>query len=316
MSKCLAFSLVAGALALAVAPVRAADVLAAGDIAGCDSSGDTQTAALLDGLPGTILALGDLVYPDATPSEFEDCYDPTWGRHKARTRPAPGNHEYNTGDAAGYYDYFGPAVGDPSEGWYSFELGTWHVVALNSNCDEIGGCERDSDQGQWLAADLAAHPSTCTLAFWHHPRFSSGEHGNTLEMRELFALLDERDADLVLVGHDHDYERFAPQDADGNASASGVRQFVVGTGGRSLRPFEATVANSEVRHRSSYGVLRLQLLTNSYTWQFVPASGTFSDSGSGSCVGVPGGGPPPGCGIGPELVLLLPLLRLARRGRR
>jgi 3',5'-cyclic AMP phosphodiesterase CpdA len=298
---------------LAAPSAFAADIVAAGDIAGCDSSGDTQTAALLDGLPGTILALGDLAYDDGTASDFEDCYEPTWGRHKARTRPAPGNHEYNTGGAAGYYDYFGAAAGDPDEGWYSFDLGGWHIVSLNSNCAAAGGCTRSSPQGEWLAADLAAHPRTCTLAYWHHPRFSSGDHGNILAVRDLWAILDEHDADVVLTGHDHDYERFAPQDADGKASASGLREFVVGTGGRSLRAFGSTAANSEVRSRSSYGVLKLQLLPTSYTWQFVPvAGGSFTDSGAANCVGMP---PPPACGLGAELILLLPLLHYAR-GRR
>jgi hypothetical protein len=186
-------------------------------------------------------------------------------------------------------------------------------VALNSNCAEIGGCGRNSPQGQWLAQDLAQHPSACTLAYWHHPRFSSGEHGNILEMRDVWAILDEHDADLVLSGHDHDYERFASQDADGNASANGVRSFVVGTGGRSLRDFGATAANSELRSRSSYGVLQLQLDPTSYTWQFMPvAGGSLTDSGTAYCVGMLRA---TGCGIGPELALLLPLL-LAARNRR
>ncbi len=296
--------------ALAAGPT----VLAAGDIAGCDSSGDTQTATLLDGLAGTLLALGDLVYPDGTASEFSSCYGPTWGRHKARTLPAPGNHEYNTGGAAGYYGYFGTVAGDPNEGWYSFDLGAWHLVALNSNCAEVGGCERSSAQGEWLAQDLAQHPSSCTLAYWHHPRFSSGEHGNNVEMQDVWAILDEHNADLVLTAHDHDYERFAAQDADGNASASGIRSFVVGTGGRSLRAFGATIAaNSELRSRSSYGVLKLQLDPTHYSWEFVPvAGGTLADAGTASCVGVV---TMTGCGIGPELALLLPLL-LALRARR
>lgn len=304
----------AGGAAFAADPI----VLAAGDVAGCDSSGDTQTAALLDGLPGTILALGDLAYPDGTLGEFEDCYEPTWGRHRARTQPVPGNHEYNTGGAAGYYDYFGASAGDRQEGWYSFDLGAWHVVALNSNCADVGGCGRSSPQGQWLEQDLDQHPSSCTLAYWHHPRFSSGEHGNNVVMRDLWAILGEHGADLVLAGHDHDYERFAPQDADGNASASAIRSFVVGTGGRSLRAFGTTVANSEVRSRSAYGVLKLDLRAGSYAWQFQPVAGSsFTDAGSASCVGaigpIAGGG---GCGIGPELALLVPILIEARRRRR
>jgi hypothetical protein len=290
-------------------------VLAAGDIAGCDTPGDAQTAALLDALPGTVLALGDLAYPNGTLSEFESCYGPTWGRHKARTRPVPGNHEYGTGGAAGHFDYFGAAAGDRQEGWYSFELGAWHVVALNSNCTAIGGCARGSPQADWLEGDLAAHPSACTLAFWHHPRFSSGFHGNDPALRDLWQILDERDADVVLAGHDHDYERFAPQDADGRADPRGLRQFVVGTGGRSLRAFGALAANSVVRSSSSYGVLKLELLLDRYAWEFVPVAGaSFADSGVATCVGA---APAVGCGLGPELLLLLaPLGLLASRAWR
>jgi hypothetical protein len=314
-----ALALLASVLSAHTALAASPKVLAAGDVAGCDSSGDSATATLLDGLPGTILALGDLAYSNGTSSEFRDCYAPTWGRHKARTRPVPGNHEYNTGGAAGYYGYFGAAAGDPTKGWYSFELGSWHIVALNSNCDDIGGCGRSSAQGLWLEQDLDAHANSCTLAFWHHPRFSSGDHGNDTAVRDLWAILDEHEADLVLAGHDHDYERFAAQDADGRAKANGVRSFVVGTGGRSLRPFGSTVANSQVRSSSSYGVLELTLDPTAYSWRFRPVAGSsFTDSGSSTCLGVV---QTQGCGMGPELALALPLLfalrtRCSRRSRR
>jgi hypothetical protein len=306
----LAFALGAAPAAAQRAP-QAVKLLAAGDIASCDSSGDEQTANLLDRLPGTIAVLGDLAYPDGTLEEFEECYDPTWGRHKARTRPVPGNHEYETDDAEGYYDYFGAAAGDPSRGYYSYKLGSWLVLALNSNCSDVGGCGRTSPQGRWLAEELAANPTTCTLAYWHHPRFSSSEnHGSSTLTRDLWAVLMEHGADLVLQGHDHNYERFGPQDADGNPTPLGIRSFVVGTGGRSHYGFDDPEANSEVRNGTTYGVLELTLHPVSYDWRFVPVTGqTFTDSGSAACVY-------PSCGIGPELAALLPLLLAVRKRRR
>ena len=264
-------------------------MLAAGDIAACDSDGDEQTARLLDVLPGTILALGDLAYPTGSAREFAQCYGPSWGRHKARTHPAPGNHDYGDGSAAPYFAYFGEAAGAPGEGWYSFALGAWHIVSLNSNCDEIGGCERDSREGRWLAADLAAHPAPCTLAFWHHARFSSGaKHGSTERMAPFWEILEEHGADVILSGHDHVYERFAPQDARGHADPGGIRQFTVGTGGRSLRRFGPLLPNSEAHSGAAYGVLKLTLHPTGYDWEFVPvAAAHFSDHGSASCVSGP-----------------------------
>jgi hypothetical protein len=286
-------------------------LLAAGDIASCSSSGDEQTANLLDRLPGTIAVLGDLAYDDGTLEEFEDCYDPTWGRHKARTRPVPGNHEYNSDDAEGYYEYFGAAAGDPSRGYYSYKLGAWLVLALNSNCSDIGGCGRTSPQGRWLSEELAANPSVCTLAYWHHPRFSSSEnHGSSTLTRDLWSILMENGADVVLTGHDHNYERFAPQDANGQATPVGIRSFVVGTGGRSHYGFDDPEPNSEIRNGTTYGVLELTLKAMSYDWRFVPVEGQqFTDSGTSQCVGS-------ACGIGPELAALLPLLFVLRARRR
>lgn len=249
-------------------------VLAAGDIAGCGSEGDEATARLLDDLPGTILALGDLAYNEGSAENFEKCYDPGWGRHKTRTRPAPGNHEYGTGNAQAYYDYFG--LQPP--GWYSFDIGSWHVVALNSNCGAVGGCDRNSEQVQWLRADLAAHPQQCTLAYWHHPRYSSGvEHGDEPAVERLWRTVVEGGVDVVLNGHEHHYERFAPID--------GVRQFVVGTGGRSHYPFAETPRpESEVRGTGTFGVLELRLLNDAYRWRFVPVEGeSFTDTGEGRC---------------------------------
>ncbi len=310
-SLALSLGLLAGHVASARTPVirEAPKLLAAGDVASCSSSGDEATARLLDTLPGPIAALGDLAYTNGTASEFANCYDPSWGRHKARTRPVPGNHEYNTTGAVPYYNYFGAAAGDPSRGYYSYQVGSWHVVALNSNCSAIGGCDRDSAQGAWLAEDLDMHPRSCTLAYWHHPRFSSNNHGDNPSTHDLWAILDEHDADVVLAGHDHAYERFAPQDADGNADPFGMRSFVVGTGGRSHYAFETVDANTEVQNDETDGVLELTLRPISYDWRFVPVAGqTFTDSGSAQCVA-------PICGMGPELALLPPAVFL-RRGRR
>jgi hypothetical protein len=262
-------------------------LIAAGDIAGCGHDRDTATAALLDSRPGTVVAtLGDNVYPDGTASEFASCYEPTWGTLRSITRPAAGNHDYHVAGAAAYYDYFGSAAGAPARGYYSYELGAWHVVVLNSNCGEVGGCERDSAQARWLADDLAAHPAACSLAYWHHPRFSSGEHGSDDRYTDFWEILSEHGADVVLNGHDHDYERFDLQNALGEIdSTHGLREFVVGTGGAPLRAFDTTERNSLVRQSSAHGVLRLTLHATSYDWRFEPVSGaSFTDSGRGVCV--------------------------------
>ncbi|MEP7000407.1 MAG: Ig-like domain-containing protein [bacterium] len=259
----------------------------AGDIASCSSSGDEATAALLDGIAGAVYNLGDNAYESGTATEFANCYDPTWGRHKARTRPSAGNHEYNTVGASGYYGYFGAAAGDPSKGYYSYDLGTWHIIVLNSNssCTTVS-CAAGSAQETWLRADLAANSKACTLAYWHHPRFNSGSsHGNNTAVAPFWNALYELGADVILNGHEHVYERFGPQTPSATADAvSGIRQFTVGTGGRSHYTFGTIQPNSEVRNGDTYGVLKLTLKTGSYDWQFVPvAGGTFTDSGSGSC---------------------------------
>lgn len=263
-------------------------LVGAGDIASCTSTGDEATANLLDGIAGTVFTVGDNVYPNGTATEFANCYGPSWGRHKARTRPAPGNHDYNTTGAAGYYGYFGAAAGEPGKGYYSYELGAWHIVAINSNCAAVGGCGAGSAQEQWLRQDLAAHPQACTLAYWHHPLFTSdSSHGNATSMRPIWQALYDHGADVVLAGHAHNYERFAPQDPNGVADpARGIRQFVVGTGGASLRRFGAIKPNSEVRNADTYGVLKLTLHPTSYQWEFVPEAGKiFTDSGSAACDG-------------------------------
>jgi acid phosphatase type 7 len=261
-------------------------LVGAGDIADCrDLTGAEATAKLLDQIPGTVMAVGDLAYPDGSKENF-DCYDKTWGRAKSRTRPAPGNHEFHAIGNLFYFQYFAAAAGPPKDGFYSYDLGSWHIVVLNSECLDVGGCEAASRQGQWLRADLAAHPTACTLAYWHKPLFSSGSaHGNDPTVKPLFQLLYEAHADVVVNGHDHDYERFAPQNPDGVAdSPRGIREFVVGTGGKNQRPFGPIVPNSELRNADAFGVLKLTLRPDSYDWQFIPEPGkTFTDSGTGAC---------------------------------
>jgi len=260
-------------------------MVGAGDIASCGSSGDEATAKLLNGISGTVFTTGDNVYGEGTASQFKNCYGPSWGRHKARTKPSVGNHEYLTAGASGYYSYFGSAAGGPSRGYYSYDRGDWHVVVLNSMCEKVGGCGATSPMLGWLRRDLAANPARCTLAYFHHPLFSSGEHGDQTKMRPAWNALYAADADVVVNGHDHSYERFAPQRPDGTRDRErGIREFVVGTGGASHYPFEAIKANSQARNAKTYGVLKLTLSASSYDWRFVPVAGkTFTDSGTASC---------------------------------
>jgi len=253
----------------------------AGDIAN-SGSGDTATAALLDAIPGTVYTLGDNAYDSGTTTEFANYYDPTWGRHKARTKPSPGNHDYNTAGATGYYGYFGAAAGDPAKGYYSYDLGNWHIVVINSNIARGAG----SAQEQWLRADLAASTKPCSLAYWHHPRFTSGaNHAPDTSMGPVWQALYDFNADVVLSGHNHQYERFAPQNPSGQLDTTrGLREFVAGTGGASHYSFGTIQPNSEVRNGDTFGVLKLTLHSNSYDWKFVPEAGkTFTDSGTGTC---------------------------------
>jgi hypothetical protein len=239
-----------------------------------------------------LFALGDLQYVSGSLQDFSSSYELTYGRLKAITRPAVGNHEYMTTGAAGYFAYFGAAAGTAGEGWYSFDLGsTWHVVVLNSNCRRVG-CDVGSPQEQWLRADLAASTRPCTIGFWHHPLFSSGDHhGGDPRTAPLWQALLDNGAELILTGHEHDYERFAPQRADGTPSDLGVRAFVVGTGGRSQHVFAPTPSlNSEVR-LSGFGYLRLALGESGYDFAFVSPDDTVLDQGSGTCHGAPS--PPP-----------------------
>jgi hypothetical protein len=257
----------------------------AGDIATCGGSGDEATADLLDEIPGTVFTAGDNAYESGTPEEFERCYQPSWGRHKDRTRPVPGNHDHETPDLAGYLGFFGPTVGTARRPWYSWDLGAWHIVSLDSTCRDVpGGCGADSAQVEWLREDLAAHPARCTLAIWHHPRFSSGVHGDDPDVGQFWDALYDAGADVVINGHDHDYERFAPQSPDGDSDPErGLRQFVVGTGGANLRGFPRTAPNSELRASISHGVIVLTLHPASYEWRFVATDGPFEDLGSANC---------------------------------
>jgi hypothetical protein len=279
-------------------PSPVAMLVGAGDIAQCGSGGPSVSKAeasadLLDGIPRdpatVVFTAGDNAYDVGSAAQFKTCYDPTWGRHKDRTRPAPGNHEYGTAGAAGYFGYFGAAAGKPGEGWYSYDLGAWHVVVLNSNCSSIGGCGAGSPQNNWLRADLAASSAVCTVAMWHHPRFNSGSsHGDNTDVIPLWDALYQFGADVILNGHEHVYERFAPQRSNGTRDdAFGLRQFTVGTGGANPVGWNATKANSE-RRGTPNGVIRLTLRADTYDWSFLPIAGqTFSDSGSGTCHGRP-----------------------------
>ena len=300
-------------------------LVGAGDIASCTSTGDEATASLLAGINGTVATLGDNAYESGTSKEFANCYDnyklPSdgggvfdparnsyWGKYKDLTKPAVGNHEYYTpgssasSGASGYFGYFGNAA-SPTEagctincrGYYSYnlgsDLGSWHVVVLNSNCDKVGGCGVGSLQEQWLKADLAAHKNACTLAYWHHPRFSSSGIGNNSAVAPFWKALYDAGAEVVLNGHAHNYERFAPQDPDGKADPDyGISEFIVGTGGKSLNNFSTTSRpNSKVRYNAKYGVIKLTLHPNGYDWQFVTIDGAVLPDleSSANCHGAP-----------------------------
>ena len=262
----------------------------AGDIADCGTDGDTVTADLLQQViseyPETVVfTTGDNVYSGGTAEEFGSCYAETWGRFRDRTRPSPGNHDYDTDDASGYFGYFGDAAGTPGEGYYSYEAGDWQVLALNSNCDEIGGCDQGSPQEVWLRDELSSSDAECTLAYWHHALFSSGDHGSDPATRALFQALYDDGADLVVTGHVHNFERFAPQDPDGvHDPVSGIRQLVVGTGGAGATSFQDIAPNSEARFADGLGILELRLYADGYEWEFHAGEGSqFTDVGIEAC---------------------------------
>jgi 3',5'-cyclic AMP phosphodiesterase CpdA len=257
-------------------------LIAAGDIASCDLGGDAQTATLIDGLEGTVLALGDLAYPAGSDATYRDCYGPTWGAFLDRTHPVVGNHDLQADGGAAYHRYFGDRAGTPGEGWYSFDIGDWHVVVLNSNCELIA-CGPGSPQNDWLTADLADSSAQCTLAAMHHPRFSSGPHGDYAPVAPLWEALDAADADLLLVAHDHLYERFAPQSSAGVAATDGLRQITAGTGGYTLYAADRVAPNSELIIDNALGVQALTLHVDSYEWSFIGVDGAELDSGSADC---------------------------------
>jgi hypothetical protein len=270
------------------APVHV--LLAAGDIAECDHEGDEATADILAEYPNaTIAPIGDLAYQEGTRAQFEECYGPSWGRFKDRTRPATGNHEHSTTDAQGYWEYFGSRGGPYDNYYYSYDLGAWHVVVLNSDCWRVDGCELGDPQIQWLREDLNQSPALCTLAYWHRPPFSSGRYGDaedTERVRPLWQAAYEEGVDLVLTAHEHSYERFAPLNAEGNRDDSGgVTLIVVGTGGANLRQFaNDPLPTTEARNGDTWGVLKLTLRPSGYDWTFLPVEGrSFTDSGSRSC---------------------------------
>jgi hypothetical protein len=256
-------------------------MVGAGDIGWCGpDGGPALTAALLDTISGTVFTAGDNAYPDGTAQDFARCYEASWGRYKTRTRPVPGNHEYQSNGGAGYFGYFGDAAGNFGEGWYSYRLGAWHVFALNSETSAFPG----SPQYVWLRNELAANPTRCAIAYFHTPVFGSGANGGNTHMQAIWALLQESGVDVIVTGHNHSYERFAPQDANGRADPRGIRQFVVGTGGAPLTGFSVASPNSQVRDGSSWGVLKLTLMPDAYDWQFVPVAGrSFSDGGTDTC---------------------------------
>jgi len=257
-------------------------VLIAGDVAQCDTPGALFTAELIKALPYPVLAAGDLAYPNGTLEEFTRCYTPTWGVFKDRTYPAPGNHDYRTPGAAGYFAYFGERAGDPAKGYYSFDLGQWHIVMLNSNRE----LEPGSKQLAWLAADLRQHTQQCVLAVWHHPRFSSGPHGNDARTQALWEALYQHGVSVLVTAHDHDYERFLPMNALGERDDKrGIRSFVAGTGGAKLYPLKQRHPLSQVWQGESWGVLKLTLRAQSYDWDFLPVAGAkFQDAGTAQCV--------------------------------
>jgi hypothetical protein len=289
-----------GALILSgsgVAGAEARTILIAGDIAGgTATSQEHATADLVASRAGLVMTAGDNAYPQGSPEDFETRYEPTWGRFRQRTRPTPGNHDYETPGAAGYFDYFGTRAGPRrpdgrGRGYYAFRHGAWLVLALDSEaCLRRSGCRRDSAQHRWLRRKLAGSGARCALAVWHRPPYSSGHHGNEPAVRPLHRLLYRHGVEILVTGHDHDYERLAPARPDGTPDARfGIRQFVVGTGGADLRPAgPRAAAHSRAFQSTVHGILRLTLRSGGYDWAFLPTAGAaFEDRGSGRCHGRP-----------------------------
>jgi acid phosphatase type 7 len=261
-------------------------LVGAGDIAGCDFNQDRKTAMLVSKIGGTVFTLGDNVYPDGTSAQFRNCYDPTWGKFKKRTRPLVGDNDYKTSGAKPYFDYFGKRASKPTRGYYSYDRGSWHIVALNSNCKEVGGCDWKSAQGRWLRTDLAHNPTKCTLAYFHHPLYASGNTLESPKVKPFWHILYDHHAEVILSGHAHRYERFARITPSGErSSARGIRQFIVGTGGApggsQKGPDEPRV---QAKKMDAPGVLKLNLGSGFYRWKFVPVAGRhYTDSGRARC---------------------------------
>lgn len=258
-------------------------MIGAGDIAACTDVDDEGTAALVEAVEGIVFTTGDNVYPDGSAANFTNCYEPSWGAFKERTRPVVGNHEYlNNPGAAPYFAYFGDNAGPPGLGWYRYDAGTWRIYALTSECGPSSTCA--AAQLEWLSRDLAAEPHLCVAALWHRPRFSTGGHGNSTRMANVLQLLHDNGADVVITGHDHGYQRFAPSNADGEADPlTGIRQFVAGMGGAGLYQFASDHPLIETRDNTTHGVLRLDLAPGSYTWEFMGSDGPYTDGGGGTC---------------------------------
>jgi Calcineurin-like phosphoesterase len=268
-----------------VGKARTVTLVGAGDIGRCDDTSDRKTARLVGKIPGTVFTLGDHAYHDGTRAQFRDCYDATWGKYKKRTRPTAGNHDYRTAGAKPYFNYFRWRAGRP-RGYYSYDRGAWHIVALNSNCEEVGGCEWRSAQGRWLRRDLANHRARCTLAYFHHPLYASGRGEDSPEVKPFWHILYNHHADVILNGHAHRYERFARITPSGKrSSARGIRQFIVGTGGAE-REFQQGPDEPRVQANKAGapGVLKLELGSGFYHWKFVPVAGrNYTDSGRARC---------------------------------
>ncbi len=250
-------------------------LVGAGDIASCALSADSRTADVIDRLGGTVVTFGDNAYQSGTSAEFANCYRPTWGRHDGRVRPAPGNHDYATSGAAGYFGYFGNRAGPPGAGYYYFDVGAWRVFSLNSEANLVAAAA-------FVRTNAGA--KRCIAAYWHKPLASSGPHGDNPSVLPLWQAVYDVGGDLVLNGHDHGYERFAELGRDGTPLAGGMREFVVGTGGASPYAFGPARSGSQVRRSGTYGVIAVDLGTDGYSWKFHPIAGqTFTDTGSGSC---------------------------------
>jgi len=259
--------------------------IGAGDVSFCDSDGDVLTGKILDRFPGTIFMLGDASNNTGLPEDYTKCFDPAWGRFKPRMKPAIGNHDYITDTGRNFFNYFGAIAGEAGKGYYSYDLGVWHIIVLNSQCG-TRDCATGSREEKWLRQDLAAHPAQCTLAYWHAPTFSSGFDANEPRTLPLYDDLFDADVDVLLTGHQHHYERFIAQDPDADPEPErGIREFIVGTGGAWTDPVRVPpLPNSQVIFTDTFGVLKMQLFPGWYTWQFIPVPGKpRSDWGSDTC---------------------------------